>query len=98
VDAWRAVYTEAGAGTEVSVTTECSPGGLSRQLGLRFGITNRDRAIDLVGALVDKPATRSAAVRMGTIAGCLGVEELRNVEAVLSTGAADVIAWFRGSA
>ncbi|MCA9639602.1 MAG: hypothetical protein KC492_02880, partial [Myxococcales bacterium] len=96
--AWRGVYAEAGAGTGVSVTTECTPNGLSRQLSLRFGGTNWDRAIDLVGALVDKPATRSAAVRMGTIAGSLGVEELRNIEVVLSTGAADLIAWFPGSA
>jgi hypothetical protein len=92
---WKRVYDAAGRGVDVSITTECTAAGPAARLGLRFGSTTWDRAIDLAKALVDADHARDAAVRMGMVAAALGVNELRGVEAIVDPTAPDVVAWLK---
>lgn len=93
---WQPLYEEAGAGAaELSVITECTRTGPAARLGLRFGPTRWDRAIDLVKAMVDVDRARAAAVCMGMLAGALEIETLRGVEAVFDNDAPDLVVWLK---
>ncbi len=92
---WRRAFDDGGAGSDVSVTTECTAAGLVPRIALRFGPADFDRAIDLAKASVDEDLARNAAVRMGMLAGGLGVEGARGVEAVFDQGGTDLVVWLK---
>jgi hypothetical protein len=92
---WRRVYDEAGRGVDVSITTECTTQGPAANVGLRFGATTWDRAIDLAKALVTVDAARDAAVRMGMVASALEVDALKGVEAIVDAKAPDLVVWLK---
>ena len=95
-EAWQRVYDEAGArAAEFSVTTDCRARGLLTRMTLRFGYASWDRAIDLAKAMVDADRARSAAVRMGTLAGVLDVETLRGVDALIDEYEPDLVVWLQ---
>ena len=95
-EAWQRVYDEAGASAaEFSVTTECGASGLLTRMALRFGYASWDRAIDLAKAMVDANSARSAAVRMGTLAGVLEIETLRGVDALIDAYEPDLVVWMQ---
>ena len=95
-EAWQRVYDEAGASAaEFSVTTECASSGLLTRMALRFGYASWDRAIDLAKAMVDADRARSAAVRMGTLAGVLDVQTLRGVDAMIDAYEPDLVVWMQ---
>jgi hypothetical protein len=92
---WRRAFDDAGAGSDVGVTTECTATGLVPRIGLRFGASTFDRAIDLAKAIVDVDRARDAAVRMGMLAGSLGVQDARGVEAVFDQSGPDLVVWLK---
>ncbi len=89
---WSALYTEAGAGMDLGVTTECTTAGPRPRLTLRFGPTSWDRAIDLVKIAAPTAAT-FAAMQMGMLAGQLEIEGVRSVDAVLDRDEPDLVVW-----
>jgi hypothetical protein len=80
---------------DVSITTECTTQGPAANVGLRFGATTWDRAIDLAKALVTVDAARDAAVRMGMVASALEVDALKGVEAIVDAKAPDLVVWLK---
>jgi len=95
VGSWRRAFDDAGAGADVGVTTECTAAGLVPRIALRFGPATFDRAIDMAKAIVDIDSARDAAVRMGMLAGGLGVKDVRGVEAVFEQSGPDLVVWLK---
>lgn len=92
---WRLAYDDAGPHADFSVTTECVPAGPGARLALRFGPATWDRVIDLGKAMLDVDTARDAAVRMGTLAGGLGIDSVRGVDAVFDPAAPDLVVWLK---
>jgi hypothetical protein len=78
----------------MSIITECGPAGPRPSLGILYGATDWDAAVQLSSGLVDLPAARQAAARLGELAGMLEVDQLRGLEVTLgATGDPDVAVW-----
>jgi hypothetical protein len=93
---WHSAYAEAGEGAaDIGVTTECTAAGPAPRLALRSGGTVWDRAIDLAKSIVDVDQARDAAVRMGMLAGTLGIDTIRSVELVFDRAELDLICWVK---
>jgi hypothetical protein len=92
---WRRAFDDAGAGADVGVTTECTAAGLVPSVGLRFGPASFDRAIHMAKVIVDNDRARDAAVHMGMLAGGLGIQSTRGVEAVFDPTGADLVVWLK---
>jgi len=92
LETWHAIYQAMGAGSGVSVTTECTAGGPAAQLAVLYGHSSWDRVIDLVKLAVDSAGATRAAVRLGLLAGELGGDP-RGVEIVVGASTIDLLVW-----
>jgi hypothetical protein len=91
---WTTTHAGFKPGVAMSIITECGPAGPRPSLGILYGATDWDAAVQLSSGLVDLPAARQAAARLGELAGMLEVDQLRGLEVTLgATGDPDVAVW-----